>query len=485
MFLRNTFLGASVIALMSGAAFADPATPEEAARLTALLQTYLGAEPGVVTVEPGGDSYTVTFDFSPFIAKASPETFSGTITPYVLTMTDNGDGTWASQSDQSFLANFTYAGVNQVSYSIASWKSTGVFSEALGAFSASRSEFSDLAMTQSMTLPDQPASNSSSSAKEGVYESTATAGIEGGIDSKITYNFANYSQTMAIPGAPGAPATDVVIAAESYLGEGKVTALDPAAFYKLMAWFVAHPSPEAIKADQAGLKAVLTDGIPFFQNMAGAGGMTNATITTPLGEFKADAISAELEANGVVKDGLFREAVKVSGLTIPAGIAPEWSAGLVPKEVSFDFAVSGFDAASPAATLISAFDLNNPDLIDEATKMSLMTAMMPNGTVDIKLAPGVISSDIYALTYEGAMTAGPMGAPVGKATVTMTGMDAVMAALQAAPPEVGGQMAPMLGMAQGMAKPGTDGALVWDIDATTPGTLLVNGTDLMAMMGGQ
>jgi hypothetical protein len=74
---------------------------------------------------------------------------------------------------------------------------------------------------------------------------------------------------------------------------------------------------------------------------------------------------------------------------------------------------------------------------------------------------------------------------VGKATVTMTGMEAVMAALQAAPPEVGGQMVPMLGMAQGMASPGDAGALVWEIDASTPGTLLVNGTDLMAMMGGQ
>ena len=484
MFLRNAFFGASFIALLSSAALAAPATPEEAARLAALFQTYLGAEPGVVTVQPGGDAYTVTFDFAPFIAKASPEAFSGTITPYVLTMTDNGDGTWATQSDQAFLANFTVSGVTQVSYSIGSWKSTGVFDEALGAFSASRSEFSDLAMTQTMALPDQPASNSSNSAKEGVYESTATAGIEGGIDSKISYNFANYSQTMAIPGAPGAPASDVVIAAESYLGDGTMTALDPAAFYKLLAWFVAHPSQEAIMADQAGLKTLLTDGIPFFQNIAVTGGMTNATISTPVGEFAVASISADVEMNGLVKDGLFREAITLSGLTIPAGLAPEWSAGLVPKEVSLDFALSGFDAASPAAALIAAFDLTKPEPVDPAMESALLSALMPDGTVDIKLAPGVISSDIYALTYEGAMTAGPGGMPVGKAKITMTGMDAVMAALQASPPEMGGQMLPILGMAQGMGKPGTDGALVWDIDASTPGKLLVNGADLSAMMGG-
>ena len=67
----------------------------------------------------------------------------------------------------------------------------------------------------------------------------------------------------------------------------------------------------------------------------------------------------------------------------------------------------------------------------------------------------------------------------------MTGMAAVQAALQSAPPEMGGQMVPMLGIAQGMAKPGTDGALIWELDASTPGAVLVNGVDIMAMMGGQ
>ena len=485
MFMRNAFLGTSFIALMSGTAFADPATPEEATRLLALFQTYIGAEPGVVTVEPNGEAYTVTFDFAPFIAKASPDAFAGTITPYVLTITDNGDGTWATQSDQAFSASFTASGLTEVSYTIGSWKSTGMFNETLGAFSKSRSEFTDLAITQAMTLPDQPSSNSSSSAEKGVYESVASAGVEGGIDSKLTYAFTNYSQTMAIPGAPGAPASNVVISAESYLGDGEMTALDPAAFYKLIAWFVAHPSQEAIKADQAGLKTLLTDGIPFFQNIVASGGMANATITTPVGEFNVESISADVEMNGVVEDGLFREAITLSGLTIPAGLAPEWSAGLVPNKVSLGFAVSGFDAASPAAALIAAFDLNKPEPIDPATQGALMQALMPKGTVDIELAPGAISSDIYDLTYEGAMTAGPGGMPVGKATVTMTGMDAVIAALQTAPPEVGGQMAPMLGMAQGMAKPGDGGALIWEIDASTPGTLLVNGVDMMAMMGGQ
>ena len=485
MFLRNVFLGSSLIALMSSAAFAQSATPEEAARLLALFQTYIGTEPGVVTVDPAGETYTVTFDFAPFIAKAAPETFSGTITPYVISLTDTGDGTWATQSDQSFSANFTASGLSQMSYTIGSWKSAGVFDEALNAFTSSRSDFADIAMTQTMTLPDTPPSTSSTSAAQGFYESAATSGADGGVDSKVTYAFTNYSQTMDLPGAPGAPPAQVTVAAENYIGDAAMTGLDPAAFYKLIAWFVAHPSKEAITADQAGLKTLLTEGMPFFQNIVTTGGMTNATIGTPVGQFSVASIGIDVEANGLIADGKFREGITLSGLTIPEGLAPAWAAGLVPKAVAVDFTISGFDAASPAAALIAAFDLAKPEPVDPAMQATLMQSLMPNGTVDITLAPGAIASDIYTLTYQGAMTAGPGGMPVGKATVTMTGMDAVIAALQAAPPETGGQMAPMLSMAKGMAKPGDNGALVWEIDASAPGTLLVNGTDLMAMMGGQ
>ncbi len=485
MFKTKVLLGISLAGLLSSTALADSATPEEAARLALLFQTYLGAEPGVVTVVPVGEAYTVTLDFAPFIAKASAEAFSGTITPYVMTITDNGDGTWATATDQSFEANLTAAGISEFSYKLGSLKGTGVFDETLSAFTSSRSEFTDIAITQTITLPNEPPSASATSATSGYYDSKATAGLAGGVDSTVTYALAGYSQTMAIPGPSGAPSADIVVQAESYGGDASMTGFEPAAFYKLIAWFVAHPSQEAITADQAGLKAVLTEGMPFFQNIATTGGMTNATISTPVGVFTAQSIGVVVDANGLVNEGLFREGITLSGLGIPDGLAPEWAADLIPKNFGFDVTISGFDAASPAAAFIAAFDLTKPEPVDPAMQGTLMSALLPNGVVDIKLAPGVLSSDIYNLTYEGAMTAGPGGIPVGTATLKMTGMDAVMAALQAGPPEMTGQMVPMIGMAQGMATPGENGALIWNIDASAPGTLLVNGTDLMALMGGQ
>ena len=115
----------------------------------------------------------------------------------------------------------------------------------------------------------------------------------------------------------------------------------------------------------------------------------------------------------------------------------------------------------------------------------MMAAIMPKGTVDITIAPGATTAAAYKLSYEGAMAVGPAAPmPVGKARLGLTGIDQINAALMASPPEMGLQdMAPMLAMAQMMAQPGVDGELVWEIETTATGGLLVNGQDMMG--GGQ
>jgi hypothetical protein len=135
--------------------------------------------------------------------------------------------------------------------------------------------------------------------------------------------------------------------------------------------------------------------------------------------------------------------------------------------------------------LIKAFDLTQDSPIDEAMSEALLMAFLPEGEVDITIAPGQISNDLYALNYEGAMSVGPMGTPAGSATISAKGLDLVMEKLAGAPDDIKGQAIPIMALAKGMAKAGDDGALVWDIDARQPGKVLVNGVDVMAMAGGQ
>jgi hypothetical protein len=95
-----------------------------------------------------------------------------------------------------------------------------------------------------------------------------------------------------------------------------------------------------------------------------------------------------------------------------------------------------------------------------------------------------VTGNIYSLSLEGALTAGPATPiPVGSALLKATGLDAVMKALEAAPPEVGQQAIPGIMMARGMAKPeGTD-SYSWDIQMGTDGKITINGIDMSAMTG--
>ena len=102
----------------------------------------------------------------------------------------------------------------------------------------------------------------------------------------------------------------------------------------------------------------------------------------------------------------------------------------------------------------------------------------------IKIVPGEISSPTYVLTYEGAITASFAGLPTGKATVKLKGMDAIMSKLQ----EAGGDPMAQQGMAalvgaKGLGKADPDGSLVWVIESTPTGQVMVNGLDMSAMMG--
>ena len=52
-------------------------------------------------------------------------------------------------------------------------------------------------------------------------------------------------------------------------------------------------------------------------------------------------------------------------------------------------------------------------------------------------------------------------------------------ALNAMPPEMIGQALGPLGLAQGLAQRGDDGTLLWDLELNMPGSLMVNGNEML------
>jgi hypothetical protein len=247
-----------------------------------------------------------------------------------------------------------------------------------------------------------------------------------------------------------------------------------------MAWFVSNPTEEAMVAQKAGMKAILQAGLPLFGAMTTTSTAKNIAISTPMGGVGMAEVGIDLNMHGVVAEGKVRQAISVKGLTLPVEMMPAWALPILPKDVSIDLQVTGFDAAAAANVAMGLFDLPDGMEPDAAFDAALLAALLPSGEVTIGLNPGAISGEGYALSYEGAMNAGPeTEIPTGTAKITLTGIEALQAALDAAPDDIKGQAMMGVGMAQRMAKTDANGALVWEIDASTPGSLSVNGTQMM------
>ena len=135
-----------------------------------------------------------------------------------------------------------------------------------------------------------------------------------------------------------------------------------------------------------------------------------------------------------------------------------------------------------AQLILAALDLTKTDPLPTGFEATLLPALLPSGNVNITLNPTSISNDLYFVSAEGAMTAGPAAMPTGKATISAKGLDDVLKVIQAAPPEAGVQsgVAIIIG-AKGMAKAAADGTLTWEIESAGDAKVLVNGIDVSKM----
>lgn len=481
MFFRSTLSTVSFLALAS-AAFAAPATEEGAARLTATFQTYFSATPGVVSVQPQGETYALTLDFAPLAAQLPDESGDVTVSPLVYQLTDNGDGTWRVTEDQAFAMTFSIPNVMQAEYTAERMVSDGIWDESLATFTRQTATMTGFEQQTVSYGPDGAELSRDNQRTESLTtDMTGKAGTSGGADMDMTYQATGITQTASLPMDPSAPPMQLSAKIDGYTGTFSAQGLRTHELLALGGWFVANPSAEAVKARQDEMRGLLGSSLPLFQSLTGDATLTNLTVDSPVGSFSAAAGSVVIDANGVVSDGRFREAITLEGVSIPAGLVPDWAVQLVPSAIKLDVAVTGFDAFAPVSAMVGAFDLTKPEPFEPGFEAQLLGMFMPRGAVDITLAPGELTGPIYNLTYQGAVSAGPGGMPTGTARITAQGLDKVQEELGKAPAEISGQFMMPMGMAMGLAKD-EGGTLVWDLDFSQPGSFKVNGTDLMGGM---
>jgi hypothetical protein len=463
------------------------AEDDEAARLTELFQNYLTDADGVVSVEPDGDGFKVKFDTAPLTAAALKGTSMSDggaadvkISPIEFKLASAGEGLWQVTQDQPIELTISMKGQADITEKVGTLKASGTFDEKLGYFTKMTGEAADISVINKVTDPAAGPSDSAIDIKSMKFEQTGTQASNGGVDLAAKYTLDGVTEKISSPGKPesGIPPMNLVITAANGNYDLTGKGFKASSMLDLLAFFVAHQSKEEVTKDQADLKEMLTGGLPLWENLGGKGTLNTISIASPFGQFGIDSLDASIDANGIVKDGKFREQVGLKGITLPAALVPPWATKLVPKNLSFDFTVSGFDLEAPAKLLLTQLDLAKEPAVPSGFEQVLMPAFMPKGTVDITLNPTTIDNETYSVKVEGSMAAGPAAQPTGKATITAKGLDEVMKVVQAAPPEAGlAQGVPLIIAAKGIGKAGADGALTWDIQSTPDGKITINGID--------
>ena len=453
------------------------ASAEEAARLTASFQAYFSDTPGVVTVSPEGEEYLVKLDFSPLLAKVTADGFSATVAPFQFHIADMGDGQWKYREDQPYALSLTVPGAVEANFTTSKVRSEGVYDARNMAFTAFNGEFTGMALNEVINDPSGQMTLSYGVDTWKMDYSAAATG-DGIVDGKYASTMSGLREDFTMPFTPGAPGLPVSLTIPNGSQEGSFTGFRSRALTELLAWFVAHPSRDAIKTNQAELKALVAGALPFWETMTASSRLEGLMANTPVGPVGIGTIGVEADMSGVSKDGKFREKLSFSGISLPPGIVPPWAEGLVPHTFSIDFAFSDFDAETPARLALDNLDLNREPPVPPEIEQQLLAGLLPKGTATLTLGPSEIASKLSSVSYEGSLSFGPAAMPTGKATIRMKGLDEVIAALNAAPPEMGvGQMMPVFLMAKGLAKTESDGSLSWLIESTDGVGFTVNGVD--------
>ena len=471
-------LGASAPALAA-------ATPEEAQRLTTLFQSYLGREPGLVTVTPAGQAYAARFDLAPLIARLKVPGLSASVTPVAWTITPEGSGKWRVDQDQPLSISAKVEGQFDVKAQIGAITGTGVFDEALGTFASTSTEYRQIAIEQTVTEQNQTARTSYTVAA--LKAQSANTGTGGNVDGSSTMSYTGFRQTTSLPATAdgSAPAMDFTLSSPEGAQSVSYSGLRVQAVNDLVAWAIAHNSKQAAISGQAELKDKLRAALPVFGRISGESMMKEVNLNSIAGSFGVRQLAMAVDINGLVAEGRFREKLTFTGVRVPQELVPQWATGLVPENVTIDFNIAGFNLAAPAGMIIDRFDLAQDPPLPPDFDNELLSALLPGGTVTIGLGLSEILSALYHLTAEGSMTAGPVATPQGQGVVKLKGLDETMTALQTAPPEMGMQeIAPLLLLVKGLGKPGADDYLSWAIESTPEGSITVNGTDITKMMGG-
>ncbi len=484
---RLTLLLTACLASASPAAMAAGATAQEATRLETLFKTFLGEAADKLTIKANGDYYDVALDVAKQLKESEPDS-DVLMPPLLIRLQDMGGGKWVAKQAGPFGVDSKESKDGKqitASGKIGDFTVSGTFDQTLGTFTEAKALISDVSFSFLQQNPDKTTEGVNFVAKNTEIDlnSGLSAPLAELANARFYIGFDNFSGDIDIPpdekNPMGLKGSFALAHTDRTL---ELKGVRPKGLMRLIDWAKAHPDEKSAEAGRPELAKILKENLPVFDTASFSSTLKGLTIDTPFGKAGLENVVADLSMNGVVANGMARQVINISGLTLPDGlpqeIVPKLALELMPKTLSMDVKVSDYDLATPAKMLLDHLEISGDEPPPEM-EQQLLTALLPKGEATITLAPGSYVSPALTVTYEGSMVAGPEKMPFGQSIIGAKGLDQVIELIKAAPPELELEQG-IYGIlaAKGFGKVAEDGTVTWKIETTREGAVSVNGVKM-------
>ena len=461
------------------AALAVPATPEEAARLTTLLETYVGhpaaGAPATVVVSPEGESYKTAFDLGRMAAPLHNFGIDVVATsPYLATLTPLPDGTWRVQRGALPQIGITTRKGLTYSVQFLGIGSDAIFDPKLQAFIHQETQLGGNRTSVTQEGHAQRSELTEEGREVGDAKGPGPSDVSSSLRQDVkTVHYQSHADDAA-KGTSVAPTGDVSVGIESATVEASASHERVSALLDLWAFLVAHPTRAQLVAEQPKLKSLVLAMIPYVAAVAAHVEGQGLSASFTQGNLKIGSFGEAVAYDGGnAMEGLGLS-LKMSGIALSMPALPPWALAALPRAVDLNLATSPLDVGKAARVLVEGADVAKDTIVSPETTSGAMAALTPNGPT-LAIKPSTLSNDAMTLSMLGAFSSDGSG----KARIEVQGLDKQIAEIGKAAEDdsIAAQAMQMLTVAKALGKPQADGRLRWEVVTGNAG-LTVNGLPL-------
>jgi hypothetical protein len=473
------FAGAGASAL-SGAALAASATTEGA---QAILQGYAAyfsqavVDKGIVTAEPRGDDYLVTWNLQKALEAANAPTGAFHVDSFSYVLTPGAGEAWNVKADHFPHVAFDVAtdkGQASGSFAFDGFHLDNAYDPQAAEFL--RSTIGVDNMTGAFHVAEDAQVSDFKFSQDALsLETRAKPSADGaGIDVAAAQAFKSLTETISAPEPDGGPPAEMTYTVGGAVSGATLTGLRAKEIGELWKSLVAH-------ADQPGppsdLKALLQSILPLWQEIRTDAKLDDLQFQLPFGTATMKSLGESVDLSGFTPSGFAEFDLKLQDLEVSSTLLPGWVSSLSPASFDLSVRLTGEDWDKAARIALDDPHFGESGELSSETSDQI-TQVLLAGHPKVVLTPGHLKIPPLDLAFEGEASVAS-GAPTAHFNVSADSLDKTIALLEdfaKVQPEAQSALL-VVTLLKGLATTDAGGRLVWEIESNG-GAVTVNGSPL-------